>query len=96
MATYINGAKVLMLSQKGNYGTVETITGSKMASVTPTQYVAICEHDSGNSYYLFCCDEDMKVIYTSVCDSLKEANDNVQLCIGADEQIKWIPDEPIV
>ena len=67
---YIDGAKVIRLSKKGLYGNVNYKTEMKVIEI---EYVAICQYENNDEYYLFACDEKFNVLGDSVYESLDDA-----------------------
>lgn len=78
----IEGAKVLYISEKGNYGKVKV----NIAEL-PISYVVISKYDDSSMIYLLLCDEYQNVIYDEVFDSIQEAKLHVYTKITKD--IKW-------
>ena len=55
----LDGAKVLLYTQKGDYGTIKYPNG-EVADYY--HYLAICKYPKDDNYYLFCCNENHEVV----------------------------------
>lgn len=81
----LDGASVLYFAPKDDYGTIEFTTGGVAASI---RYLAICNYENDNGFYLFACDEEFHVEGDSLWHSVEE-------CMSAaaqlyDRDIHWI------
>jgi len=85
MIDKLDGATVLMLSEKGNYGYIK-IQDSQCKDIGVC-YLAICKYDGSEKIYLFLCDENMNVENDWDCDSIEEAVSCAQN--RAEPQIVW-------
>ena len=72
----IDGAKVLMISEKGHYGYVK-ISGSS-DNGTEVCYLAICGYAGSNAIYLFLCDDNIRTEQDIDFVSVEEAVANAQ------------------
>lgn len=59
MVEYLDNAKVIMISEKGQYGHIEVL-GTESVSIEVC-YLAICKYDNSEIVYLFLCDENFGV-----------------------------------
>ncbi len=57
--TELDGAKVLLYTQKGDYGAIKYPNGDIADYYC---YLAICKYPKDNNYYLFCCNENYDVV----------------------------------
>ncbi len=86
MLTELDGAKILMISEKGHYGYI-TMVGSLENSIEIC-YLAICKYDTSSTVYLFLCDKNMSVENDVDFTSVEEAIQNA--CSRSETQINWI------
>ena len=59
MVEQLDNAKVIMISEKGQYGHIQ-ILGLEHKFIEVC-YLAICKYESSDTIYLFLCDENMSV-----------------------------------
>jgi hypothetical protein len=85
MIAKLDGATVLMLSNKGSYGSIE-IVGHPNEAIE-VRYLAICKYGGGDGIYLFLCDDEMSVEQDALFDSVDEALANAQR--RSPEMIQW-------
>ncbi|MCL2816853.1 MAG: hypothetical protein FWD39_00500 [Clostridiales bacterium] len=85
MISHLDGAKIIKLSVKGDYGTIK-IQDYKEAKI-PVCFLAICKYDGDDKYHLFDCDNELNVVDDDLCDDLDEAVNLAQ--IWSDLPIKW-------
>jgi len=71
MIDKLDNARVLMLSKKGDYGSIKTIGG--VEPEIKICYLAICKYSNDKGIYIFYCDENMSVEQDSLLDSVGEA-----------------------
>jgi len=67
----IDGAIVLMISEKGHYGYIRTLGSSDKG--VEVCYLAICKYAESDRVYLFSCDNDMGTESDFLVDSVEEA-----------------------
>ena len=86
MVNKLDGADVLMISNKGHYGYIK-INGSDDMGIEVC-YLAICKYAKDETIYLFLCDENMSV--ENDCDfrSIDEAVDDAQR--RTQNPISWV------
>ena len=86
MISHLDGAEIIKLSVKGNYGTIKVRDCEE--AETPVCFLAICEcADDEVKGHLFYCDSDLNVIDGDLCDDLGEAE--VMAIMWAGSPIKW-------
>ena len=71
MIDKLDNANVLMLSEKGDYGSTK-IVGDVEPDIKIC-YLAICQYPNDERIYVFYCDENMSVEQDSLLDSVDEA-----------------------
>lgn len=71
MVEYLDKAKVIMISEKGYYGTIEVL-GIDNKSIEVC-YLAICKYDDSEIFYLFLCDENLSVEQDSDFQTITQA-----------------------
>ena len=86
---FLDGARVLFYTPKGNYGDLYYDDGTIAAHFS---YLAICKYDkqNGNGFYVFMCNENYEVETDQLFDTIDD-------CFGAravgnrdDGDILWI------
>ena len=77
MIEKLDGARVLMLSEKGCFGYLE-IQGQKKHRYIDISYLAICQYDKSDKVYLFLCNKNMEVENDWEFDHIEEAISNAQ------------------
>ena len=85
MIDRLDGANVLMISDKGSYYYIKTL-GSDDDGVEIC-YFAICRYDNDSKIFLFSCDENMSVEGDSDFDHINEAVECAESWSGT--PIKW-------
>ena len=74
MIDELDNAKILMLSNKGHYGSIKIIDESDNEfGEIKVCYLAICKYKDDKGVYLFLCDENMSVEQDSLFDYIDEA-----------------------
>lgn len=71
MIDRLDGAKILMISDKGHYHYIKTC-GSDDTGIE-ISYYAICKYDNDSRIYLFSCDENMSVEGDTDFNSIDDA-----------------------
>ena len=72
----IDGAQVLMISEKGHYGYIKIFDASDNG--IEVCYLAICKYSENNIIYLFLCDYNISTEQDAVFNSVEEAVENAQ------------------
>lgn len=70
----LDGAAVLMYTEKGDYGAAAYEAGERYDTLC---YYAIARYDTDSSYYLFGCNTDFDVISDYLCDSIDDCKNIV-------------------
>ena len=85
MVKVLDGANVLMISDRGCYYHIKTL-GADDAGVQVC-YFAICKYDKDPTIYLFSCDVNMRVEGDSTFDSIDDAKECADR--WSETPIKW-------
>ena len=85
---YLDNAKVLEYTIKGNYGYVETVDNGEIIKKEKIVYYAITKYDNDNVYYTFGCNESFEVISDFVWEDVSEAEEGLPKTIG--QEIIWL------
>ncbi len=78
---FIDGAKVIKLSKRGLYGNVDFKSEMKVVKI---EYIAICQYENDDDYYLFACDANFNVLGDSVYDNYENAKKAAKINYEAD------------
>ncbi len=66
---YLDNAKVLYYTPKGNYGDLYYDDGTIAAHFN---YMAICKYEKSDGYYLFMCNENFEVETDTLWNSIEQ------------------------
>jgi len=75
MIADLDGAKVLMLSEKGHYGSIQVLNSEESIKVC---FLAICQYENNSTFYLFLCDENLSVEQDTDFKSFEEAVEDAE------------------
>lgn len=80
----LDGAHVIAISQKADFGTIK-YTDNSIAAIQ-VKYLALCKYENGDNIYLFLCDENMVVEQDDLFDSIEDAK---RCAIEKNENVIW-------
>jgi hypothetical protein len=83
LQNYIDGARILKVSESGNYGFVDD-----ELSVKEIHILAICKYEDSPEFYLFACDSSFNVLGDTVHESEEIAMEEA-LDLYDQQIIKW-------
>ena len=86
MIDKLDNANVLMLSKKGDYGSIKII--GDVEPEIKVCYLAICKYSNDERIYIFLCDENMSVEQDALFDSMEEALADAQRR-SPNQKIAW-------
>ena len=67
----LDGAKVIAITKKDDFGVIRYSDDS--LPPIPVKYLAICQYEKHNNFYVFLCDENYEVQQDNLCDTFEEA-----------------------
>jgi len=83
----LDGAKVIAITKKDDFGIIRCSDDS-MPPIS-VKYLAICQYDKRNNFYVFLCDENYEVQHDNLYDTLEEAMEYV---LRRNKNVVWEED----
>jgi hypothetical protein len=79
----LDNANVLYYTDNDDFGVLACTDGS---NPIPIRYLAICQYENDNYYYLFLCNENIEVETDDLCETIDETKDFARL---RNNNISW-------